>query len=59
MTLKDAIAQLRSARAQILVSEGAFFPTCGTTTSYSRQALQVTLRKDSECHYANAAVPGG
>ncbi len=24
-----------------------------------RQALQVTLRKDSECHYANAAVPGG
>ena len=24
-----------------------------------RQALQVTLRKESECHYANAAVFGG
>ncbi len=35
-TLKSMIAQLRSARAQILVSEGAFLPTGGTTTSYSR-----------------------
>lgn len=24
-----------------------------------RKALQVTLRKESECHYANAAVSGG
>jgi hypothetical protein len=24
-----------------------------------RQALQVTLRKETECHFANAAVPGG
>jgi hypothetical protein len=24
-----------------------------------RQALQVTLRKELECHFANAAVPGG
>ena len=24
-----------------------------------RQALQVTLRKESECHFANAAVFGG
>jgi hypothetical protein len=24
-----------------------------------RQALQVTLRKEMECHFANAAVPGG
>src|SRR6266576_3764311 len=24
-----------------------------------RQALQVTLRKDMECHFANAAVSGG
>ena len=35
-TLKSMVAQLRSARAQVLVSEGAFFPTGGTTTSYSR-----------------------
>ena len=27
--------------------------------SQSRQALQVTLRKEMECHFANAAVPGG
>jgi len=25
----------------------------------SRQALQVTLRKEMECHFANAAVSGG
>ena len=25
----------------------------------SRQALQVTLRKEMECHFANAAVLGG
>jgi hypothetical protein len=25
----------------------------------SRQALQVTLRKETECHFANAAGPGG
>ena len=24
-----------------------------------RQALQVTLRKETECHFANAAVSGG
>ncbi len=35
-TLKDMVAQLRSARAQIIVAEGGFFPTGGTTTSYSR-----------------------
>jgi excisionase family DNA binding protein len=27
--------------------------------SQSRQALQVTLRKEMECHFANAAVSGG
>ncbi|HTP48868.1 MAG TPA: helix-turn-helix domain-containing protein [Casimicrobiaceae bacterium] len=27
--------------------------------SSPRQALQVTLRKELSCHFANAAVPGG
>src|SRR6478609_8455498 len=27
--------------------------------SRPRQALQVTLRKEMECHFANAAGPGG
>src|SRR5581483_1452727 len=27
--------------------------------SQPRQALQVTLRKEMECHFANAAVSGG
>ncbi len=34
--LKDMVAQLRYARAQIQVEAGSFFPTGGTTTSYSR-----------------------
>lgn len=50
-TLKSAVAQLRSARAQILVSEGQFLPTGGTRTSYSR------IRIPTENLVGNLALP--
>ena len=56
-TLKSMVAQLRSARAQILVSEGAFFPTGGTTTSYTRVRIPTETLTGSLALPASVNLP--